>query len=73
MMRRLYRKRGWWLAAMSVGICFQLNSCTTEAQLTLIRIGFSSVTLPFNQAISGIYGLATAIISNFIAGAITGT
>lgn len=72
MVWRLYRKRRWMLAALTMGTCFQASGCLAEAQLTVVRIGFSSVTLPWNQAISGLYGFASSFIANLIASAVTG-
>jgi hypothetical protein len=69
---RLHRRRGLLVAAVSLGMCFQLSSCAQEAQLTALRIGFSSITLPFNQAIFGLFNFASSLIASTIADAVTG-
>lgn len=65
----LKRKRGLMLVAMTMGMSFAATNCIDEAQLTLLRGGFSSWTLPINQSILTFFGF----LNNAIVGAATGS
>ncbi len=73
MWRWIIRRRGAIAAAVTMGTCLQAANCVQEAQLTAVRIAFSSVSLPFNQLLIGLFGFTNALLSSAIATLITGT
>lgn len=67
-MRFLTRRRGRMLVAFCMAGCFAINNCADTASLSLVRIGFSSFTLPINQALLGGSALLNSVIGNAILG-----
>jgi len=68
-MRLFLRRKRMLLLTVSLGTCFAATSCAEEAQLTLVRIAFSSFTLPINQALLGFFSL----INNSVVSSVTGS
>ena len=68
-MRYFLRKRGLFLVALSLGSCFALTNCADTAQMTLLQIGFTSFTLPINQALINLFNLISASITGAAAAA----
>lgn len=72
MLRRTFRRRGLWLAATSAGVCLQTGACLQDAQLFPLRVAYSSITLPFNQWVSGAYAFASNLIAQTVVNALLG-